>query len=78
MLEKFSTQHGIKTNFHYPSNLDVITPLQWKVIEENATEALTNVLKHAEATEVSLTITRLNRDQKRNRDDGHGRENLSR
>lgn len=61
MLEEFSTQHGIKTNFHYPSNLDVITPLQWKVIEENATEALTNVLKHAEATEVSLTITRLNR-----------------
>lgn len=73
ILEEFSTQHGIKTHLHHPNHIDVITPLQWKVIEENTTEALTNILKHASATEVSLTITRLNQLMKVEiRDNGKG------
>lgn len=61
MLEEFRTHHGIKTHFYHHGNIEVITPLQWKVIDENMTEALTNIMKHAEATEVSLTITVLNK-----------------
>lgn len=36
--------------------MDVITPLQWKIIQDNTQEALTNTMKYANATAVSLHI----------------------
>lgn len=55
-LEEFSTQHPIKTVLTHEGNMDVITPLQWKIIQDNTQEALTNTMKYANATAVSLHI----------------------
>lgn len=60
MLDEFSAQNKIRTHFNYHGNIEVIIPLQWKIIHENITEALTNTMKYAEATEVSIEITILN------------------
>lgn len=55
-LEEFSAQHPIKTVLTHEGNMDVITPLQWKIIQDNTQEALTNTMKYANATAVSLHI----------------------
>lgn len=55
-LEEFSAQHSIKTVLTHEGNIDVITPLQWKIIQDNTQEALTNTMKYANATAVSLHI----------------------
>lgn len=55
-LEEFSAQHPIKTVLTHEGNMDVITPLQWKIIQDNTQEALTNTMKYANATTVSLHI----------------------
>ncbi|MCM3261257.1 histidine kinase [Paenibacillus lautus] len=55
-LEEFSVQHPIKTVLTHEGNMDVITPLQWKIIQDNTQEALTNTMKYANATAVSLHI----------------------
>ncbi|MFB4321948.1 sensor histidine kinase [Priestia sp. BR_2] len=55
-LEEFSAQHSIKTVLTHEGNMDVITPLQWKIIQDNTQEALTNTMKYANATAVSLHI----------------------
>ncbi|UQD51465.1 sensor histidine kinase [Bacillus methanolicus] len=59
-IEEFSAKHHIQIPFVCKGNLEVITPIQWKIIYENITEALTNVMKYAEATVVSIEIHVLN------------------
>ncbi|MGG1574716.1 sensor histidine kinase [Fictibacillus sp. NRS-1165] len=61
MIEEFSVKHRIRTLFVYKGNMDVITPIQWKIIAENGTEALTNSMKYGKATEISIEIHVLNR-----------------
>lgn len=56
LLDEFSSAHAIKTTLTYKGNIDIITPMQWKVIQENANEALTNMLKYSGATAVSVDI----------------------
>ena len=41
-------------------NMEMITPIQWKVIQENLTEAMTNALKYSQATTISIEIQVLN------------------
>ncbi|WP_459501375.1 sensor histidine kinase [Bacillus sp. C1] len=60
-IDEFASKHEIKIPFVYKGNLDVISPIQWKVIGENVTEALTNAMKYAEATVVSIDIHVLNK-----------------
>lgn len=60
-IEEFASKHGIKVPFTFNGNLDNITPIQWKVIRENLGEALTNALKYADATVVSIEIQVLNK-----------------
>ncbi len=60
-IDEFSAQHNIKTNFLYEGNVEIITAIQWKIIHENLTEALTNSMKYAEATAVSIEIHVLNK-----------------
>lgn len=61
LLEEFSIQHQLRMPFVYKGNIDLITPLQWKIISENITEALTNSLKYSSATEISVEIQVLNK-----------------
>lgn len=60
-LDEFSTKHEIKTALTYDGNLDIISPIQWKIIHENVTETLTNVLKYSDASFVSVDIKVLNK-----------------
>lgn len=59
-IEEFSVKHSIQTPFVYHGNMERITPIQWKIIQENVTEALTNALKYSEATRISIDIQVLN------------------
>ncbi|ODG92316.1 MULTISPECIES: histidine kinase [Bacillaceae] len=73
-IDEFSAKHDLKTLFVYKGNLDLITPIQWKVIQENVVEALTNTMKYANATEVSLEIHVMNKMIKTNvKDNGKGK-----
>jgi signal transduction histidine kinase len=56
LLDDFSAQHPIRTAFSYEGDMDAILPLHWRIIQENAREALTNMMKYAQATAVSVHI----------------------
>lgn len=55
-IDEFSANHPIRTALTYEGNIDCITPVHWKVIQENTKEALTNTLKYADATAVSVHV----------------------
>ncbi|GGE34590.1 two-component sensor histidine kinase [Pullulanibacillus camelliae] len=77
LIDAFSSKHGIPAPFTHKGNLDKITPLQWKVIIENTGEALTNVLKYANATVVAIDIQVLNKFVRLEiKDNGQGMEKL--
>lgn len=56
LLEEFSARHPIRTALVYEGDLNAISPIHWKIIQENVKEALTNTLKYAGATGVSVRI----------------------
>ncbi|MGY1461486.1 sensor histidine kinase [Bacillus toyonensis] len=60
-IEEFASKHDINIPFVYKGNLDMISPIQWKIIGENVTEALTNAMKYADATVISIDIHVLNK-----------------
>lgn len=71
--EDLSAKHAIKTTVTHDGNLDLITPIQWKIIQENATEAVTNSLKYAGATAIEIEVRVLNRMIRSSvADNGHG------
>jgi len=73
MLEEFSVNNTIKTSLTYKGSLDKITHLQWKIIMENAKEALTNALKYSSATDIDVKLEVMNRLIKAEvRDNGKG------
>jgi signal transduction histidine kinase len=55
-VDEFSAKHTVRTSLTYDGNVDIITPIQWKVIQENTQEALTNAMKYSNATVVSIHI----------------------
>lgn len=55
-VDKFSAKHSVRTSLTHEGNVDIITPIQWKVIQENTQEALTNAMKHSNATYISIHI----------------------
>ncbi|OFD50292.1 two-component sensor histidine kinase [Bacillus mycoides] len=59
--EEFAGKHDVNIPFIYKGNLDMISPIQWKIIGENVTEALTNTMKYADATVISIDIHVLNK-----------------
>ncbi|MBJ8070395.1 MULTISPECIES: sensor histidine kinase [Bacillus] len=60
-IEEFAGKHDVNIPFIYKGNLDMISPIQWKIIGENVTEALTNTMKYADATVISIDIHVLNK-----------------
>lgn len=59
-IDEFAAKNSIQTAFLYQGNIEIITPIQWKIIQENLTEALTNALKYSKATRISIDIHVLN------------------
>lgn len=60
-IEEFSIQHQLRMPLVYKGNIDLITPIHWKIIAENISEALTNSLKYSSASEISIDIQVLNK-----------------
>lgn len=60
-IEEFAGKHDVNIPFVYKGNLDMISPIQWKIIGENVTETLTNTMKYADATVISIDIHVLNK-----------------
>lgn len=61
LIDEFAVKHHIKTPLIYKGNMEMITPIQWKIIHENITEALTNALKYSNATIITIEIQVLNK-----------------
>ena len=59
--DELSAKHGIAATVSYSGDMDVITPIQWKIIHANATEAVTNSLKYGGATAIGIEVRVLNR-----------------
>jgi signal transduction histidine kinase len=60
-LEQFQANHNIKTKLNLSGNSDMISIGIWQCIHENLEESLTNLLKHSNATEFSLSIQVMNK-----------------
>ncbi|HEX2947486.1 MAG TPA: sensor histidine kinase [Clostridia bacterium] len=56
ILEEFTLNSGIKTNFSYQGSLEVVLHIQWKIILDNIREALTNALKYSTATRIDIRL----------------------
>lgn len=61
MLERFSVTYDIGTDLSAQGDTSRITPQIWSCLKENLTEALTNTVKHSDATEFALRISVYNK-----------------
>ncbi|WP_231633187.1 sensor histidine kinase [Numidum massiliense] len=61
LVDELSANQDVTTTLTHSGNLDVITPLQWRIIQENAVEAVTNTLKYGRATAIHFEIEVLGR-----------------
>lgn len=59
-VDELSARETVSATLTFDGDIDVITPIQWKIIQQNATEAVTNALKYAKATVISLEVRVLN------------------
>ena len=60
-VEAFGARSGMRATVIGKGNLDEIGPLYWKIIQDNATEALTNAAKYSSATAVHVEVSVLAR-----------------
>ena len=61
ILEEFTLNNRIETEFSYEGRLDAITHMQWSILTDNMREALTNSLKHSSASAVRVKIEVMNK-----------------
>lgn len=61
LLERFSVQHGVKTDFSLEGDAERIPPQIWNCLKENLIEAITNTAKHSGADRFSLRIVIYNK-----------------
>ncbi|MDU5141195.1 MAG: histidine kinase [Paenibacillus dendritiformis] len=60
-VDELAAREGVAATLAYDGDIDAITPLQWKIIQQNATEAVTNTLKYAQATAIHVEVRVLNK-----------------
>lgn len=60
-LKQFEMEYQIRSFFHARGVLEKISPAIWYCLQQNLTEGLTNILKHAEPTKVSIQLVVLNK-----------------
>lgn len=61
IVDDLSAKMTIRATLSHEGNIDAITPIQWKIIQENAVEAITNSLKYGKATGIHIEIHVLNK-----------------
>ncbi|MGH4123040.1 MAG: sensor histidine kinase [Clostridium sp.] len=77
LIEEFSFNSGIMSNFLYNGNIKKITTRQWRLIYDNINEALTNTIKYSKASKVNVNIEIHNKIIKLEvKDDGIGCSNV--
>ncbi len=78
LIEEFSFNSDIRTNFLYKGNTNKIATRQWKIIYDNLNEGLTNAMKYSKASKVTVNIEILNKLIKLEvKDDGVGCSNIT-
>lgn len=60
-VDELSSNRSVQATLSHSGDLDAITPIQWKIIQENATEAVTNSFKYGGASSIHFEIQVLNR-----------------
>lgn len=60
-LSRFSEIHGVRTAFRREGRTEEIPPAVWSCVYQNLTEALTNLLKHSNASAFSVKVTAANK-----------------
>lgn len=55
-LERFALDYDIKTEFSVEGDAERVSPTVWVCLKDNLTEALTNTVKHSDASLFSLKI----------------------
>jgi signal transduction histidine kinase len=60
-VDELSAKRNIAATLTYEGNIDVISPIQWKIIQDNVTESVTNSLKYANADAIHIEISVLNK-----------------
>lgn len=76
-VDELSARHDIRATLNYSGDLDSITQLQWRIIQANATEAVTNALKYSGAESIAVEVLVMNKFVKAVvRDDGRGADKI--
>jgi signal transduction histidine kinase len=60
-VDELQANQTISATLSHEGNLDVITPIQWRIIHKNATESVTNTLKYGNATAIHIEVRVLNK-----------------
>lgn len=60
LLRQFEQRYQIQTELHFTGDLGKITPIQWHVLVQNLQESLTNTVKYAEASKVTVALNVFN------------------
>jgi signal transduction histidine kinase len=61
LVDELSAKQSVNASLAHDGDLEVITPIQWKIIQENAIESITNSLKYGKATSIHFQIQVLNK-----------------
>jgi len=61
LSEDWSAKYAMRVTVSHDGDLDSIAPIQWKIICENAAEAITNASKYGQATSVHIEVQVLNK-----------------
>lgn len=73
LIDDTELKSGVKINLIYDSEISDLTYRTWQVITENIREALTNMMKYADATKCQIKFERLNKFYKITvKDNGNG------
>lgn len=59
-IDEVSAKHAIHMSFVHSGDLEHITPLHFRIIQQNMMEAITNTIKYASADQIHVEIQVLN------------------
>ncbi|MCD9022412.1 sensor histidine kinase [Cohnella silvisoli] len=60
-VDELTTTQTVSATLTHQGDLDIVTPIQWKIIQQNATESVTNSLKYGKATAIHIEVHVLNK-----------------
>ncbi|WP_256760648.1 sensor histidine kinase [Cohnella sp. WQ 127256] len=61
MVDELSAKQAVTATLAHEGDIDIITPIQWKIIQQNMIEAITNSLKHGNASGIHIEVHVLNK-----------------